>query len=99
MSASKRRSYSTEANRDPKGYQQITSLSAAVGLTVPLFARIAVIQAEAQVVRWRDDGVNPTSTVGMTLAVGASITYSGDLAAVKFIQATSGAILNITYYD
>jgi hypothetical protein len=99
MSADKRRVYSIDASRKPKGYQQITSLSSAVGLTVPSFARIAVIQAEAQIVRWRDDSVDPSSTVGMPLAVGASMVYAGNLSTVKFIQAASGAILNVTYYD
>ena len=58
---------------------------------------LAVIQAEAQAVRWRDDGVAPTSTVGMVLAAGASMEYDGNLAGIRFIEATAGAILNVTY--
>ena len=63
------------------GYQQITSLSAATGLTVPqtdlngLNARpsIALITPETQAVRWRDDDVNPTASVGMPLAAGVTL--------------------------
>ena len=42
------------------GYQQITSLSSATGLTVPQGATLALIVPETQNVRWRDDGTNPT---------------------------------------
>ena len=88
------------------GYQQITNLSSSVGLTVPQIditglsgsARIAIITAEGQAVRWRDDGVAPTASVGMPLAAGATLQYDGDLARIRFIEQTSGAKLNISYY-
>jgi hypothetical protein len=81
------------------GYQQITSLSSAVGLTVPAGASSAIIQAEAQSVRWRDDTVNPTSSVGMVIASGASITYTGgNLNTIKFIETTASAKLNVSFY-
>ena len=89
------------------GYQQITSLSSATGLTVPQkdlqglagTPRIAIITPEAQAVRWRDDGVAPTATVGMPLAAGVTLQYDGDLSQIKFIEQTGGAKLNITYYS
>ena len=88
------------------GYQQITSLSAATGLTVPDkdlqglagSPRIAIITAEGQAVRWRDDGVAPTASVGMPLAAGATLQYDGDLTQIQFIEQTASAKLNITYY-
>jgi len=80
------------------GYQQITSLGSAVGLTPPAGAVYAVLQAEGQVVRYRDDGTNPTATVGMMLYPGAAFTYNGTLSAIKFIQADTGGILNVLYY-
>lgn len=82
----------------PLGYQQITVLSAAVGLTVPAGARFATIVAEAQAVRWRDDGTNPTASVGMSLAAGTILEYCGDLSAIKFIEQTASAKLNVAYY-
>lgn len=89
------------------GYQQITDLSTATGLTVPQkdlqglagTPRIAIITPEAQAVRWRDDGVAPTATVGMPLAAGVTLQYDGDLSQIQFIEQTSGAKLNITYYS
>lgn len=81
------------------GYQQITSLSAATALTVPPGAAMALIIPETQAVRWRDDGTNPTASVGQPLAVGAELSYdAANLAALKFIEQVSGAKINVTYY-
>lgn len=89
------------------GYQQITSLSSATGLTVPTIdpttgltvkANFALITPEAQAVRWRDDGTSPSASVGMPLAVGVTLQYDGDLSKIKFIQQVSGGIINISYY-
>ena len=80
------------------GYQQITSLSSSTALTVPAGATLALIVPETQNVRWRDDGVAPTSSVGMLVPANSSMSYDGDLKAIRFIAATSGAILNVSYY-
>jgi hypothetical protein len=80
------------------GYQQITSLSAATGLTAPQGATLALIVPETQNVRWRDDGTNPTASVGMPIFVGASLSYDGDFNKIKFIQEAASAKLNISYY-
>lgn len=82
------------------GYEQLTDLSAAVGLPdVPALATCAIIRTEAQAVRWRDDGTNPSATVGMQmLTTDAPLFYSGPLRNIKFIEVTSGAKLNISYY-
>jgi hypothetical protein len=80
------------------GYQQLTSLGVAAALTVPSGARLAVIVAEDQAVRWRDDGADPTASVGMPLAVGVQFTYPGNLSAFRVIEQTAGATLNVSYY-
>lgn len=88
------------------GYQQITSLSAAAGLTIPQTTpdglackpTFALIVAETQGVRWRDDGTNPTASVGMPLAAGVPLQYDGDLTKIKFIEQTASAKLNVSYY-
>lgn len=82
----------------PLGYQQITSLSSAQPLTVPAGATSAVITAETQAVRYRDDGTAPTASVGMPLATGTSIQYTGALTAIQFIEQTTSAKLNVLYY-
>lgn len=81
------------------GYEQIVDLSTAVGLTVPRGAKFALIQAEGANVRWRDDGTAPTATVGMLLSTTSDgLWFTGDLRAVRFIQTTAGAKLNVSYY-
>lgn len=83
---------------ESNGYQQITNVSAAVGLTVPDKTRIAMIQPESQNVRWRDDGTNPTSAIGMILVANDILVYSGVMSSIKFIETAASAKLNITYY-
>lgn len=88
----------TSVRYTPLGYEQITGLSAAKKLTVPTGAQAAIITADTQDVRWRDDGQAPTGTVGMPLAKGAPLEYSGDLGAIQFIEQTASAVLNVAYY-
>ena len=91
----------TNAYRTPRpiGYQQIVGMVAATNLTVPTGTSFAIIQPESQAVRWRDDGVAPTASVGYPLAVGAELRYdSTNFAALQFIQQAATATLNIAYY-
>ena len=83
----------------PLGYEQITSLTAAAGLTVPTGAALAIIRASTAAVRWRDDGVAPTTSVGMPMATtDAPFEYSGNLSAIKFIAETGSPVLDVSYY-
>lgn len=82
-----------------KGYQQITSLAAATLLSVPSGATMAVIEAETQSVRWRDDGTNPTASVGHVLLPGDVFVYTGNLAGIRFIEVTASAKLSVSYYS
>lgn len=88
------------------GYEQITGLSSAKGLTVPSVdlnglackPTLALIVAESTAVRWRDDDVNPTASVGMPLATGVTLQYDGDLSKIRFIEQSASSKLNVTYY-
>ena len=88
--------------RVPCGYQQITVLTSAVGLTIPPSCggppTLAVITAEAQAVRYRDDSTDPTASVGMPLAVGVVLNYEGTFSKIKFIEQTATAKLNVSFY-
>lgn len=82
------------------GYAQIATASA-TGFTVPDGAEIAVISVEVAAVRYRDDGTNPTTAIGMVVPTGlAPFVFFGNLAALKFINAVgaSGALVNATFY-
>jgi hypothetical protein len=89
------------------GYQQITSLSSSTALTVPPrdvsgivgSPVTAYIRCETQGVRWRDDGVAPTASVGFPLSPGDVLVYDGDLKSIRFIQQAASATLNVVYYS
>ncbi len=100
--------------RRPLGYQQIlaATLAAATNITLPTITTpgnpggsvvmvppgLAIIQCNGGVVRWRDDGVAPTSTVGMTIPDGGELDYTGDIANIQFIVGSSAPILDIALY-
>lgn len=86
------------------GFQQIATLTTVQELTIPSAtvggynARIALVQAEGQNIRWRDDGVAPTASVGMRLLSGAELRYDGELTKLQLIEETAGAKANVSYY-
>lgn len=87
----------------PLGYCQLSTLSASVLLSscaggIPSGSTIALIQAEAQAIRYRDDGTAPTAAVGLPVAAAGSFLYSGPLNRLRFIEQTSGAKLNVLFY-
>ena len=86
-------------------FQQISSLSTVRALDVPVFGatskapNYAIVQAETQNVRYRDDGLPPTAAVGLLLIAGDPPTkFTGNLGLLKFIEATASAKLNVRYY-
>lgn len=84
----------------PCGYQQLTVGNSAVGLTVPLGASRAIIGVETQPIRYRNDGIDPTASVGFHVANGTTFEIDSreGILALKLIRASSDSIVNITYY-
>lgn len=96
----------------PLGYCQITSLGSAVALVsascstgaVPTGATIAEICVEAEPVRYRDDGIAPTISLGMEIGPASStqptcFPYAiTPFSAVQFIAVTNGAIIDVSFY-
>lgn len=85
----------------PTGYRQVTATSSVFTLpTPPAGTRRTVIQAETQSLRWRDDGTDPTSTVGMLIPAGGELRYDGAaVGALRLTAGATGAIANISYYS
>lgn len=82
----------------PKGYQKLTPTTV-TGLTVPAGATYALIKTETQVVRWRDDGEDPTATDGMKIDVGDEFWYPGQLTKILFLDTGAGAsTVHVSYY-
>jgi len=88
--------------RVPLGYQQLRNITSSTGLTVPSGSKSVDLIAEVANVRWRDDGVAPTTTVGALLVTDTTqpvpFTYFGNLSKLRFIAAAAGAILNAMFY-
>lgn len=82
----------------PMGFQQITGLSTVKALTIPTGAVMAVVRAETQAVRWRDDGTAPTASIGMEILVGQELHYDADMTTIQFIEETASATLSVSYY-
>lgn len=81
------------------GYQQITSLAAATALTIPAGTSVAILKPSTQSVRIRDDGTNPTTTVGYPIAAGTEFIYAASsLSALRVIETAASASLDILYY-
>ncbi len=85
-------------NVRPLGYEQVTGLNAVKSLTVPPGTSLVLITATGQQVRWRDDGTNPTASVGYPLPAGGELVYTAAPSALRFIESTSGATLDVMYY-
>ncbi|MBI1684450.1 hypothetical protein [Caulobacter hibisci] len=75
------------------------SLAALRGSALPDGAVYAMIRVETANGRWRDDGVDPTVSVGMLLATSDQpLIYDGDLAALKLIAASGSPVLTVALY-
>lgn len=92
-------------NPHPAGYQAISATSStAVGCTIPAAvapgstSNYTFFVCETTNVRWRDDGIDPTPTVGTPLAAGAAFDYDGPPQSIKFISTGSAATVHANYY-
>jgi len=82
----------------PLGFQQVAVSSSAVGFTPPTGAKWCLFAVESNAVRWRDDGTNPTASVGFPADSGERIAYSGTLTAIKFIRQSADATLDVACF-
>jgi hypothetical protein len=83
------------------GYQQMTSVSTASAASLPSIpsnAASVLVAVEISGIRWRDDGTDPTSTVGIPVSAGQSLCYGNEVARFRVIGQTAGATINVTYY-
>jgi len=91
-----------DVSREVVGYYQHAAGTINTAATVKTGGgSVVLIQAEAQNVRIRLDGVDPTASVGHLLVANSSMTVNiGDnkALAIRAIAATAGAILNVTSF-
>jgi hypothetical protein len=78
------------------------TLTSTTSLTVPSGTTIAQICVETAGVRYRDDGVAPTASVGIpvvaTSSTPACFQYAGPLSAIQFIALSGSPTMNVSYY-
>jgi hypothetical protein len=90
----------------PVGYAQYTTLTTAkkltdapdAGVAMPDWSIRALIQAEGADLRWRDDGIAPTPTVGMIIPMNTTYEYEGDLEKIQLIETAVAGTANVTFY-
>lgn len=90
-----------KAYRKPAGYEQVAVSNTAVALTVPKGAGRGVFVVEAQPLRYRDDSVDPTASVGMLMVAEQTFEIESREALLAFKAIRSGgtdSVLNVTYY-
>lgn len=85
-------------------FEQITSISSAVGLTDGKYNVANIVYASIQVtssdMRYRTDGTDPTNAIGTYIAENGIIEVWGqaDMAAFRAIDVTATSKLEVTYY-
>ena len=85
-------------------FEQITSISSAVGLTDGTFNAAGIVYAQIQFTsgagRYRTDGTDPESGVGTYIAQNGIIEVWGpaDMAAFRAIDSSGTAKLEVTYF-
>jgi hypothetical protein len=88
------------------GYVQCTNLSVATTINttncsagIPSGALFADIIVESQSIRYRSDGVAPTSSVGMLEPAGTDKFFTlANFNLMQFIQVSAGASLDIEFF-
>ncbi len=78
--------------------QYALSVATATNLTPPTGATIAQICVETAPVRYRDDGIAPTASVGIPLAAGWCGPYAGPLSAIQLIAQSGSPTIDVSYY-
>lgn len=67
--------------------------------SLPAGASHVIFRPNAQAVRFRDDGTNPTAAIGYPIAAAGEYIFSGaSIGAVRIIAQVAGAGADILYY-
>jgi len=87
--------------------EQITVSSSAIGFTAGTFspsgaqpAVYASFVVETNAIRYRDSGLNPTSTVGIPMAAASAwaVCDTATISRVRFIRQSADATVSASYY-
>ena len=82
------------------GHQKLAVDATVRSLTVPNDVNFAQIKVETAAIRYRIDGTDPATAVGVLVSAGDAFTvYGADtLAQIKMVEATStDSVINVSY--
>jgi hypothetical protein len=88
----------------PVGYCQLTATGSAAEVStctggIPVGTSVAYITVETANIRWRDDGVAPTASVGMLIVAAAPVLlYQGDITKMQVIAVSGSPVIDISFY-
>jgi hypothetical protein len=93
-----------DAPQTPKGYYQasvstVVDLATAIGASIPSGARGVWITPESAGIRFRDDGTDPTASVGQPVAPDQSWPYIGTLSALKLVAKAGTVTVNFLFFN
>ena len=82
------------------GHEKLTVDATVRSLTVPNDVNFAQIKVETAAIRYRIDGTDPATAVGVLVSAGDAFTVYGKdtLDGIKMVEATStDAVINVSY--
>jgi hypothetical protein len=85
----------------PTGFEQLnTDTVVSPTPAVAAGAKGCYMSAEGQVVRWRDDGTNPTAALGLRMAITGvnPFCYHGDPGRLRFLGEAAGGKVNLSFF-
>ncbi len=81
------------------GFEQLTVSTSVLTLTVPQDAVMAIINVRDNDIYWRDDGTDPTASVGMHQKADTYFAVCGSaMGQIGLIRDTGDAEVNVSYY-
>ena len=84
----------------PVGFRPLTDLSSATSIPLVSGASLVLIQAESQNLRFRDDGIAPTTSVGFQIFAGDTLWYNAaDLTDGQLIEESASGKANLLFYS
>jgi hypothetical protein len=85
----------TSQNERSLGFETL-SPATATSLNAPSNTDVVLISVDTDDIRWRDDGVDPTASVGNLIQPEQNFRYIGDFQKIRFIG--SGNVF-VSYYE
>jgi hypothetical protein len=86
----------------PLGHCQLTSMASSTLVStctggIPATTNYIVIQVQTAAIMWRDDGVEPTASVGNLAPAGSWVPFQGDATNLRVIAVTGSPVVDFDF--